>query len=257
MALLNPVYGLITCFLVVVTMPIAILAGVTTSLAFTVLMCRVVVAYIELALNVVPQYLVGHPTPGGYSSLITSSSSPVASGQATPSPTHSSRALAGRSSRRRRTSIASVTSVGSITSIDDSNGTTKRSSFLRGGLSSSSGMDRDYEGVGGWRIDDRNDDDWAQINSRLELPSERTHHHRSPSGTTTPGGDWLTMKSGSEVRGRERKEKEKLAMSPNSSRIRTPTRKDPLIIPQGFTTMDGADSYFPPVSPILAKKQAS
>lgn len=43
-----------------------------------------------------------------------------------------------------------------------------------GGLAPSVGIERDFEGVGGWRLNDSNDDDgWENINSRLELPMER------------------------------------------------------------------------------------
>ena len=53
------------------------------------------------------------------------------------------------------------------------------------GIYGSGGIERDFEGVGGWRIPGSDDDDvlWTSMNSRLELPAlvdERKHnHHRS------------------------------------------------------------------------------
>ena len=58
-------------------------------------------------------------------------------------------------------------------------------------LTPSAGLDRDFEGTGGWRLDDRpeEDDDWT-INSRLELPGEKASisPQRSKSlGNLAPG----------------------------------------------------------------------
>ncbi|KAB5576440.1 hypothetical protein GE09DRAFT_1095739 [Coniochaeta sp. 2T2.1] len=55
----NPVYGLMVPFLCVVTLPLAIFAGITTTLAFSVLMFRVMVVYLDIAVSLVPQYLMG------------------------------------------------------------------------------------------------------------------------------------------------------------------------------------------------------
>lgn len=307
MALLNPVYGLIVPFLFVVTIPLAIFAGVTTVLAFTVLMFRVAVVYLDIAVNMVPQYVTGrriYPFPGGrhMSSLITTAaanlpppttSSPLdsrhASGYTSPSPTFpittaaattttssGSRAPA-RHHRRRRTSGASFVSASSIISLDDAGAGggggigSKRNSFMT--MVPSIGMDRDFEGVGGWRLNGKNADDddaWTQLNSRLELPLDqqrRQHHRRSPSGgggggagTITPGGtggDYLMMKSPKAVRskdaspentaarrGRERGKGAGAVVSPNSSRQRTPTAG----MPPPLTTLDSDGSYFPPVT---------
>ena len=52
-------------------------------------------------------------------------------------------------------------------------------------LNSTTGPDRDFEGVGGWKISDNSDNEaiWMKINSRLELPIQncdrRRRHHRS------------------------------------------------------------------------------
>lgn len=288
MAILNPVYGLIVPFLFVVTIPLAIFAGITTTLAFSVLMFRVAVVYIDIVVHMVPQYVTGlrfsplsrrYPNAlmAGPTSLSNRPVSPAgsSSGHSTPPLTMATNRVIApvRHHRRRRTSAASFNSVGSITSIDDNvnglHGGNKRDSFA---MVSSFNMDRDFEGVGGWRLDGKHadyDDAWAQLNSRLELPldTQRRHHHRSPSGggATTPGGasEYLMMKSPRALRsmdtspdngnrrGRGRKEKDGgnikviSAMSPNSSRQRTPTNT----APPPLTTIDPADgSYFPLVS---------
>lgn len=295
MALLNPVYGLIVPFLFVVTIPLAVLAGITTTLAFSVLMFRVAVVYIDIAVNMVPQYVTGRriysfprgfansllTTPPAGSSLLPPPSPPKSrrgsvsvssSGRNTPSPTN--RVAPVRHHRRRRTSGASFASVGSVE--DGGNGLlssgSKRTSFVMVGPSI--GMDRDFEGVGGWRLNGENaedDDAWTSLNSRLELPIDVRHHRRSPSGATTPGGggggggDFLIMKGsarskegspelgGSSKRGRERREKGS-AWSPNSSRQRTPNGLPSM--PPPLTTIAQTDgSYFPPmVSPKAARR---
>lgn len=288
MAIINPVYALIVPFLFVFTIPLAICAGITTTLAFSVLMFRVAVVYVDIAINMVPQYLTGrrvYPFPRGYASALLSTTeassnmppSPVGSG--TSSPPTSRQAV--RHHRRRRTSGASLHSVGSITPVDDhiggsslalgGSGGSKRNSFM---MIPSIGMDRDFEGVGGWRLGGRNPDDdddaWTHINSRLELPLDyqRKHHQRSPSGggATTPGGgnggEFLMMKSPTSARsqdrspeksgkrGRDKKDKDggsakilggPIVMSPNSSRVRTPTNT----MPPPLTTVAEGDGYFP------------
>lgn len=276
MAIINPVYALIVPFLFIFTIPLAVFAGVTTTLAFSVLMFRVAIVYVDIAVNMVPQYLTGrrvYPFPRGYASTLLSTTeassnmppSPVGSGTNSP-PT--SRQVA-RHHRRRRTSGASLHSVGSITPVDDHIGS-KRNSFM---MIPSIGMDRDFEGVGGWRLGGRNPDDdddaWTHINSRLELPLDyqRKHHQRSPSGgggATTPGGggEFLMMKSPTSARSQERSpekggkragaKKDKdgggaktvggpVVMSPNSSRVRTtPTNT----MPPPLTTVAEGDGYF-------------
>lgn len=299
MAILNPVYVLIVPFLFVVTIPLGILAGITTTLAFSVLMFRVALVYVDIAVNMIPQYVAGrpiYPLFRGYANPSTISAAPAASDMPSVSPTssgsgHSSPTTArqvpvARHHRRRRTSGASFISIGSVTPTDDNsnsnsnghvvNGGSKRSSFMA--IPSSVGIDRDFEGVGGWRLDgkganDDEDDAWTHINSRLSLPLDHhwRHHHRSPSGagTATPGGnngaEYLMMRSPSAVglrceerspehsirRGREHREKDG---SSRGSGGRTPTKTLPPL-----TMVDGTDgSYFPRfVSPRAEKRPAS
>ncbi|KAK7743136.1 hypothetical protein SLS53_004221 [Cytospora paraplurivora] len=371
MALLNPVYGLIVPFLFIVTVPLAILAGITTTLAFSLLIFRAGLVYIDIVVNMVPQYVAGRPVyplfgnrgsylntgaGGGATTTTTVSSIPATTSsstttpslqQASPvsmssstgglghhapggsSPTASRQqqvVVARNNHRRRRASAASFISMGggsstptdetsnnnSNNNINNDNGiggvggggssSSKRSSFM---MPSSVGMDRDFEGVGGWRLngkpanegdgdddddDDDDDDAWTHINSRLSLPLMDPlwrHHHRSPSGagTVTPGGggggggnvgggEYLMMMrspssglaseerlyehgSGSK-RGRERRGEKDGAVprtggvSPNRSRVRTPTRMLPPL-----TSVDGTDgSYFPRVVSPRAEKRS-
>lgn len=348
----NPVYGLMVPFLCVVTLPLAIFAGVTTTLAFTVLMFRVMFVYLDIAVSLVPQYLMGRSSsqtpshaviytpphsrgrspksPGSRDTIIGPES-----GHSTPpqlpmgyltsvprSPTRTAAPhghahahfasapssvispSAGRRSRRGSLGANSVgTSVGTITPVkEESPAAEDGSAWLAGGAAprsvssvvlrdhqppGSQGIVRDFEGVGGWRLasDDRaadedDDSDWANINSRLELPLERSrqqhphqgqHHYRTPSGhsgSVTPGeGSWLMMK-GVKSRGiegpgpaadagdRERDPSWGLtalsgraSVSPNSSRVR---------MGQGFVTFAGGErneGYFPPaVSPKSTRK---
>ena len=305
MAILNPVYGIIIPFLFVVTTPLAILAGITTTLAFSVLMFRVALVYVDIGMNMAAQYVAGRPIhplfrshaeAGAISSAAPATSnapsSPVSGGGASghSSPTTSRQAAAvARHHRRRRASAASFNSFESITpTADDNNnnnnhshsgtglagGGSKRNSFVM--MPSSVGMDRDFEGVGGWRLNGRgsaasaaaaddDDDAWTHINSRLSLPLDhhwRQHHHRSPSGagTATPGGnggDGLMMRSSSALLISEDRLSEHsgkrgakagavVGVSPTSSTKALPP----------LTMADGSDaSYFPRnVSPRAEKR---
>jgi hypothetical protein len=229
MGLLNPVYALIVPFLFIFTIPLAIFAGITTTLAFTVLIFRVLIVYLDLALAVIPQYFIGRrPRHLQYVSKSPSMASLRSSPILGPSSSSSSRR------RRRRPSSASIGSVGTITPVSESGM----------GLMPSVGMDRDFEGVGGWRLGD--DEVWTTINSRLELPDRQhnRHHHRSSSG----GFAGVAMMSGGVLEnsgllraGRNRSPETKItAVSPNSSRVRTPTN-----LPVAFTTINSEDGYFP------------
>jgi hypothetical protein len=59
MALLNPVYAIILPFLFMFTLPIALFATLTTFLSFSLLFLRVLAVYFELAIAVIPYYLLG------------------------------------------------------------------------------------------------------------------------------------------------------------------------------------------------------
>ena len=167
MALLNPIYALILPFLFIFTIPLAIFASFTTIFAFSILTFRIVIVYIELAIAVIPLYVLGaKPAPKPLpriNSFPNSSGSPTA-----------------RRKRRGSTS-SSLSATGSLTPV---------SSETIMGLSQSVGAIRDFEGVGGWRFDNGSDEDdalWTKINSRLELPADYTRrHHRSLTAGSMP-----------------------------------------------------------------------
>ena len=97
------------------------------------------------------------------------------------------------------------------------------------------GATRDFEGVGGWRLGDDDDDDtmWTKFNTRLELPADHgRRHHRSLTAEMRLGNS--TSYSPETVM--------------NSSRARTP--------PSGAAVGEG---YFPrvEVSPRVLNKTAS
>ncbi|KUJ16814.1 uncharacterized protein LY89DRAFT_684853 [Mollisia scopiformis] len=163
MALFNPFYGLILPFLFIFTIPIAILASITTACAFSVLLFRVTLVYIELALAVIPHWLLG--------------------GEITAKQLRRTKSLTntspGRRKRRRGSTSSNASATGMLTPVSSDNV-----------MGLSAGPTRDYEGVGGWRIDNPSDDDalWTKINSRLELPADHVRrHHRSLTSGSMPG----------------------------------------------------------------------
>ncbi|KAL7949880.1 hypothetical protein V8C42DRAFT_308866 [Trichoderma barbatum] len=230
MALLNPIYACIVPFLLITTIPLAIFAGITTTFAFSILIFRVFVVYLDIALSLVSQSL-SHLTDGVTKShlrppLTSSSSSSIHSRNNSVSPSASSTLL--KRHRRRRPS-SSVYSAGSATPASD----------IGLGLIPSVGAERDFEGVGGWRLGD-DDEAWTTINSRSELP-DRLHdrnHRRTLSGGPTGAaeGGFLMMK------GRTRSPEKRMvtSASPNSSRVRAPSA--PRL---GLSGASQNDSYFP------------
>ena len=161
MSRLNPVYSIILLFLFIFTLPLFLLATLTTTLAFSILLFRAILIYIELALTVIPHYLLG----------LTSSSTQQSAVRSSPT------SASGPRRRKRRSSTTSSNVSGGT--VMPSQGDTAL------GLSQSIGPTRDFEGVGGWRLGDPSDDDalWTNINSRLELPAHHERrHHRSLTG---------------------------------------------------------------------------
>ncbi|KAK1237777.1 hypothetical protein MKX07_003613 [Trichoderma sp. CBMAI-0711] len=247
MALLNPLYALVVPFLLVTTIPLAIFAGITTTFAFSILILRVFIVWLDIALSLVSQSLSHltessssssaaklHLRPPRPSSSSPSSSSSIHSRTNSVSPSASSTLL--KRHRRRRPSSSVYSAAGSATPASD----------IGLGLIPSVGPERDFEGVGGWRLgddNDENDDDdrlWTTINSRYELP-DRMHdrnHRRSLSGGpagAADGGGFLMMK------GRARSPEQRLVTpaSPNSSKARAPSA------PRLMGGANQNDGYFP------------
>ncbi|KAK4204084.1 hypothetical protein QBC40DRAFT_273345 [Triangularia verruculosa] len=240
MALINPVHGLVVPFLFIFTLPLAIFAGITSALAFSVLMFRVAIVYLDIALAFVPQYFLRGK---GRSSVLSSADkqrrhargdgwktpvSPTSSGDNTPSAfpqttnylnsghispasTHRRKSSYGfggavRRHSRRSSSQVSLSTAGTITPIHEGevmNNITALTpaAFADAGLAPSVGLGRDYEGIGGWRLDDNGDDsDWTNINSRLELPLDgrtsftRSHSRSQSAGPMNPNEPYLTSR---------------------------------------------------------------
>merc|ERR1711939_931706 len=167
MAIVNPVYGIIVPFLFFFTIPFAILASFTTIFAFSILFFRVLIVYIELALAVIPYWILGQRT---------SYSPPSPQIPRTKSFSNSTN---GRRRKRRGSTSSNLSATGSITPISGENGL---------GLSQSIGPTRDYEGVGGWRLDNPSDDDglWTRINGSYSPEAlMNTSRARTPPSSTT------------------------------------------------------------------------
>jgi hypothetical protein len=222
-------------FLLLTTIPLAIFAGITTTFAFSILIFRVFIVYLDIALSLVSQSLAHLTESSGFIASskshhqlrpprTSSSSSSIHSRANSVSPSASSTLL--KRHRRRRPS-SSVYSAGTATPASD----------IGLGLIPSVGAERDFEGVGGWRLGD-DDESWTTINSRSELP-DRLHdrnHRRALSGgphSTSAEGGFLMMK------GRARSPM--VTPSPNSSKARAPSAAPRLGMP-GTSQSDG---YFP------------
>lgn len=234
MALLNPIYAFLVPFLFIVTVPLAVFAGITTTVAFSVLLLRVFAVYLDVALSFIPHYLGGrkhrpyHPRNYRPNRQMIDTPAPGLLPNSSPSPPGSTSldTTLRRQHHHRRSSSA--------LSAQDATTPVSEAAF---GLIPSIGPERDFEGVGGWRFDG-DDEPWTTINSRLELPDKQYHgrsHHRSPSGPTTPGeGGYLMMKGRSHS-----PEAKRTSASPNSSRTRTPS--GPRV---AFGTKSFVDGYF-------------
>lgn len=193
----NPLYAVAPFVIVMVSIPMAICAVVTTSIAISLLAFRGFVVYTQLGTALLGAWL--SPTPP----------QPVTYPQRY-SP--SDRSSPNRSRNRRNSSN------GSGTSPQDTNTNASRLGQRSGSFTAlfgEGGLTRDYEGVGGWR-DTGNDDEealWMGINSRLQLPAAipGRRHQRRHTGEQSPSQrlSWSP---------------EAFRMSPVQSRSRTPIR---------------------------------
>ncbi|KAI0890330.1 uncharacterized protein GGS22DRAFT_150608 [Annulohypoxylon maeteangense] len=232
MALFNPFQVVIFPFLFLVALPLALCAGLTTILAFMVLFLRLFLVYFDVGLETVRYILVGHAAHTRSVTARQASSIPQ------PLPLDHSLSSSPEPRHRRRRKTQGSTSSGSITPVNSLDG------FA---LTPTIGVERDFEGVGGWRLDsvdvdaDAADDrQWYNLNSRLDL-LDRRHHFRSQSGGAVSGTNGLGLYvKGPNTSAAFNSEGPRIYTSPNSSRSRTPTSSRP----RGFTKLDG-DEYFP------------
>jgi len=184
----NPLYLLVPPSLILVSIPLAIFAAFTTCLAFALLLIRVSIVYFELGIALLRSWLVSEPTKR----RSRGSSSPAQSP---------------RPHRRRRSSVLS-----SPPSQEFRRPPLKSDSYIT--LLGAGAPDRDYEGVGGWRVEGDEPEEalWIGMNSRLELPlvgGGQRRHQRSLTG----GSQRWTWSP------------EALKMSPVESRARTPSNE--------------------------------
>ncbi|KAI0022523.1 hypothetical protein F4780DRAFT_179025 [Xylariomycetidae sp. FL0641] len=245
MALFNPLQFLVLPFVFLVALPLALCAGFTTILAFLVLFLRLFLVYFDVGLETLRYVVIGNAAQSRYiASQRNPSVTPPSSAGSSPlsSPGTASSRYRYRRKRHGSNSNGPPLLVGGMDGV---------------ALGSSSGLDRDFEGIGGWRLDSvdvdagvTNDQQWYNLNSRLEVP-DRRHHFRSQSGgavlsEATPFG-W-NSKAGSR-RASQSPEGMRMTTSPNSSRSRTPTN----VQPQGLTKLDD-HGYFPLVEGRPVKK---
>ncbi|KAF2744387.1 hypothetical protein M011DRAFT_373474, partial [Sporormia fimetaria CBS 119925] len=158
-------YLLAPPLLLAISIPFAVLAVFTTIISVSALSIRVSLVYLELGIALVQAYLFSP----------TSQPKPFATGPPKPQP-------AAGSPLRARNNRSSTVNDGSA---QDAWGTAPRPRFANKSASSvslfGSGEDRwDYEGVGGWRVTNNEEEEalWAGMNSRLELPAVVPRNHR-------------------------------------------------------------------------------
>ncbi|KAI1381790.1 hypothetical protein F4677DRAFT_4351 [Hypoxylon crocopeplum] len=244
MAVFNPLQLFIFPFLFFVALPLALCAGFTTILAFMVLFLRLFLVYFNVGFETLRYVLLGNAAhTRSMASRRASSDTPPTSIESSPPSSPEARNLR-RRKRRGSISSGSATPTGGLDGL---------------ALTPSIGLERDFEGVGGWRLDrvdvdaDAADDQqWYSLNSRLEIP-DRRHHFRSQSGgAVLSGANGLGLYiKGASPGATYSHEGMRIYASPNSSRSRTPSTR-----PHGFTKLD-ENGYFPLLENKHVKKSRS
>lgn len=159
-----------SAILVSLSLPLAILAVITTSLAFFILSIKVAIVQVELVAAFITSWISTTTT----TSPVPTNAPPIISKTANATQNH----YLGHFNVPRDTSLQPVTS--------PYRPPVKSESFAS--LLGNGGPARDFEGVGGWRPSNDGADDavWLSLNSRLELPKDgsnhtKRHHNRSRS----------------------------------------------------------------------------
>lgn len=172
----------LTPALILFSLPLTIFAAITTTLAISTLFLRALIAYAQLAtflarnqVALISSHLTSHTRSSSASIFTTSSSS------AEDPPIISSNGVDRSDSRQSKLSHrSSIASNGPLTPrpVGERN-------MSVGGIygRNSAGVfgQRDFEGVGGWSIEDSDDEDrlpWTTMRSRLELPNHVAHERR-------------------------------------------------------------------------------
>ncbi|KAL2051858.1 hypothetical protein ABVK25_007773 [Lepraria finkii] len=159
--------------------PLLLFLTLTTTIAISTLSFRAFIVYAELTSAVLLNWINCYNIP---KSTQTPSKFP------TPIPSDPQKPSHHHKSRHRRSSCSSS---GTSSSTASSNTLTPKAPDTTGtgsgcgfGIYTGAGVVRDFEGVGGWRITNPDDDaneekNRTALNSRLELPATVRHHHRS------------------------------------------------------------------------------
>ncbi|KAK8188052.1 hypothetical protein HDK77DRAFT_55312 [Phyllosticta capitalensis] len=205
----NPLYLLGPPILIFLSLPLIALATVTTTLAFVTLFFRVSIVYFELALALFHTWLFNDtsfhnpPKPRVAAS----------SGYSSPAKYH----------RSRRSSAASLALSQDLTAPRQP--PTKSESFAS--LFTTAGPNRDFEGVGGWRMpgDGQEEALWIGINSRLELPAVKPERQRKHHRSLTGGSQKFSWSP------------DAIRMSPVQSRARTPNANEGSCSPDEYFTL--------------------
>ncbi|EOD45445.1 hypothetical protein UCRNP2_7836 [Neofusicoccum parvum UCRNP2] len=204
----NPLYLLAPPVLIVASLPLVALAVLTTSLAVITLLIRVSIVYFELGVALIHSWLFAT----NHVSTSDKHRSLASSGYSTPTRHH----------RRRRSSAASLLAADQSMSRRPP---TKSESFAS--LVSTAGPNRDFEGIGGWRMPGDGEEEalWIGMNSRLELPTALPDKHRRHQRSLTGGSQRWSWSP------------EAIRMSPVQSRSRTPNAPECPGSPDEYFTM--------------------
>lgn len=204
----NPLYLLAPPVLIVASLPLVALAVLTTSLAVVTLLIRVSIVYFELGVALIHSWLFAT----NHVSTSDKHRSLASSGYSTPTRHH----------RRRRSSAASLLAADQSMSRRPP---TKSESFAS--LVSTAGPNRDFEGIGGWRMPGDGEEEalWIGMNSRLELPTALPDKHRRHQRSLTGGSQRWSWSP------------EAIRMSPVQSRSRTPNAPECPGSPDEYFTM--------------------
>jgi hypothetical protein len=198
----NPLYAVAPIGIVLLSVPLAMFAVITTSIALSLLAFRGLVVYTQLGTALLGAWL--SPTPPKPAALRQQTIT-------TPSPERTSPP---RSRNRRSSSNLSGTSSQDFT-VAAARLTHRSGSFTA--LLGGNELTRDYEGVGGWRDPGNKEEEalWMGINSRLQLPAATPgrRHQRRHTGGQIPNQRWSWSP-------------EAFRMSPVQNRARTSVRVD-------------------------------
>jgi hypothetical protein len=189
----NPVYAMAPFVLLMVSIPLAIFAIITTSIAVSLLAGRAFMVYIQLTVALIGAYI--SPTTQKPANTTIQSSLPASPEGTSPIRERRHRRNENISSTSSQETIVPAVRSGLLTDNNGSSNTSSRASETT----------RDFEGVGGWRSPGDEDEEalWMGLNSRLQPPTDgRRRYTRSLSGTSP----------------------EAFRMSPVHSRARTPVR---------------------------------